>query len=121
MNMQEITRGNQDMLADNVSNKAKLDSLASKLKAAKASGDDKITQAAEQFESVFLSEMFNHMFSNVGTDATFGGGPGEDMWKSVLVQEYAKVVSRTGGIGVAEQVKREMLKIQEQAGEDAHV
>ena len=76
---------------------------------------DKITKAAEEFEQVFISEMLNHMFSGVAVDKTFGGGQGEETWRSLLVNEYAKVVGRTGGIGLADSVKQEMIRLQESA------
>ena len=42
----------------------------------------------------------------------FGGGPGEDMWKSFLAEQMAKQVAKRGGIGVSKGVEREMLKLQ---------
>jgi Rod binding domain-containing protein len=41
-----------------------------------------------------------------------GGGAGEDMFKSLLTEEMAKQVTKAGGIGVAAQVQKEMLKMQ---------
>jgi hypothetical protein len=32
-----------------------------------------------------------------------------------MIDEYGKLISRSGGLGIADQVKREMLKIQEVA------
>lgn len=73
-----------------------------------------IDKAAEEFEAVFLAQMMEHMFADVdlspGTDS-----PGEDIYKSLLLDEYSKLISRSGGIGVADHVKREMLAIQEGA------
>lgn len=74
---------------------------------------DKIDQKAEDFEAVFLSQMMSHMFEGIETDENFGGGHGEDMVKSMLTDEYGKLIARTGGIGVADYVKREMLTLQE--------
>ena len=70
-------------------------------------------QGKQEFEAVFLSQMLQHMFDGVETDEMFGGGEGEDMVKSLLVDEYGKLIARTGGIGVADYVKREMLSLQE--------
>lgn len=72
-----------------------------------------VDKVAEEYEAVFLSEMLNHMFDQVDTNELFGGGEGEDMYKSLLVNEYGKLMARSGGIGVADYVKREMLKLQE--------
>ena len=69
--------------------------------------------AAEQFESVFLAQMFAPMFETVETDSLFGGGPGERVYRSLLVEEYGKAIARAGGVGIADQVEREILKLQE--------
>ncbi|MFA7430214.1 MAG: rod-binding protein [Rhodospirillaceae bacterium] len=74
---------------------------------------DQVREAAQDFESFFLSQMFNHMFSSVKTDALFGGGAGEDAWKSMLVDEYAKATAAKGGIGIAANVMQAMLQAQE--------
>lgn len=68
---------------------------------------------AENFESVFLSEMFKLMFENLPTDGPFGGGSGEEMFRPLLVDEYSKMLSQRGGIGLADAVQKEMLKLQE--------
>jgi flagellar protein FlgJ len=72
--------------------------------------------SAQQFEGVFLSEMMSHMFQDVKTDPEFGGGQGEDMFKSLLTNEYGKQMAANGGIGIADQLQKEMIKIQQQKG-----
>lgn len=71
----------------------------------------KIQKTAEDFESSFLSIMFGQMFANVGAGA-FGGGHGEQMFKSMLTDAMAKQTVRSGGVGVSDSVAREMLKMQ---------
>lgn len=72
-----------------------------------------LRHAAEDFESLFLGLMYEHMFTSLDTDGLFGGGQGETIYRSMLVQEYAKVMSRTGGIGISDSVYRELIKAQE--------
>jgi len=85
-----------------------------KAPAVSASGDaDQVRKTAEDFEAFFLSQMFEHMFSGVEPDAMFGGGQGEAVFRSMLFQEYGKAVARQGGIGVADVVQKEMLRLQE--------
>lgn len=71
-----------------------------------------IDKIAEDFEAVFLSQMMQNMFEDVDFDP-MNDGPGEDVYKSMLVDEYGKILSRAGGIGIASHVKREMLAAQE--------
>ena len=73
----------------------------------------KTRDAAQQFESAFVTQMLTHMFDGVGNDATFGGGKGEEVFKSFLLDEYGKSVSRAGGFGIADAVQKEMLRMQE--------
>ena len=79
-----------------------------------ASGDvQQIRKVAEDFEAVFLSQMLKPMFANLGAEKPFGGGSGEDMWRSLQGDEFGKAISRKGGIGIADNIFREMLKLQE--------
>ena len=72
-----------------------------------------IRRAAEEFEAVFLQQMLEPMFAGIKTDGLFGGGQGEYMFRSLMTQEYGKTLARTGGIGLADSVMREMLRLQE--------
>lgn len=74
---------------------------------------DKTAAASKEFESVFLSQMMSHMFEGVGTDPMFGGGAGEDMFKTVLVQEYGKQMAKTQSIGISDQLQKMMLQMQQ--------
>ena len=73
-----------------------------------------LRHAAEEFESVFLSEMLAPMFEGLETDGPFGGGEGESTWRSFLIDAMAKQAVKTGGIGLSDTVMSEMLKMQEQ-------
>jgi len=74
-----------------------------------------IRKAAEEFEAVFLSQMLAPMFETLESDTMFGGGPGEDIYRSMMVEEYGKAISRSGGVGIADAVAKELLNIQEAA------
>ena len=74
-----------------------------------------IRKAAEDFEAVFLSQMLAPMFDTLESDTMFGGGPGEDIYRSMMAEEYGKAISRSGGVGIADHVERELLRIQEAA------
>ena len=74
---------------------------------------DKARKAAEEFEAVFISEMLKPMFESLPTEGPFGGGPSEGIWRSLLVTEMGKEISRRGGFGIADNVQAEMLRLQE--------
>jgi Rod binding domain-containing protein len=71
------------------------------------------TKAAKEFESVFISQFLGSMFSDVKTDGMFGGGQGEEMFRSLMIDQYAKQLEQRGGFGLAESVTRQLLKTQE--------
>lgn len=71
-------------------------------------------KSARQFEAMFVSQMFQHMMAGIKTDGIFGGGKGEEMFRSMMVDEYGKMVANRGnGIGVAAAVQRALLSHQE--------
>ena len=71
-----------------------------------------IHQTAQKFEASFLSIMLQQMFEGTETSAPFGGGPGEQMFKSFMAEAMANKMVKTGGVGLAASVEREMLKMQ---------
>ncbi|CAA6604529.1 Chemotactic signal-response protein CheL [Rhodospirillaceae bacterium LM-1] len=89
-----------------------LEQAQSKLPQAKVSREQ-IHKTAQEFEASFLSQMFQHMFEGVGNDQVFGGGAGEDSFKSFMIGEYAKMTAKTGRVGLAQQIEAQMLKLQE--------
>jgi len=70
-------------------------------------------KTGEEFEAFFLTQMLEHMFKGVPTDGYFGGGYGEGVYRTLMLQEYGRVLSKAGGIGVADMVGRELMRLQE--------
>lgn len=76
----------------------------------------KIQKTAQDFEAMALSEMLKPMFDTVDTSkGLFGGGIGEATWKPMMVDEMAKSIAQSGGVGIANEVVKEMLRLQEKA------
>ena len=73
-----------------------------------------IDKAARDFEAVFISQMFEQMWSGVSTEGQFGGGSAEKVFRSMMIQDIGKQIANQGGIGLAASVKREMIAMQEQ-------
>ena len=74
---------------------------------------EKLRKTSQEFEAVFLSQMMKPMFEGIEAEAPFGGGNAENMYRSLMVDEYGKAIAQSGGIGIADQVMREMIKMQE--------
>jgi Rod binding domain-containing protein len=71
---------------------------------------------AVDFEAMFLSTMFNHMFTSIDGEGPFGGGGAGGVWRSFLGEEYAKSFAKAGGIGLADSVYRSLIAQQEARG-----
>jgi peptidoglycan hydrolase FlgJ len=79
---------------------------------------DAMRHAAQEFEAIFLAQVLGTMAQGLGGNDLPGEGEGEgqgDVFRDMLNEEIAKLISRSGGIGVADAVLREMLKAQEVA------
>ncbi len=70
-------------------------------------------EAAEAFEAIFLAQVLDHMFRGIKTSGPFGGGFSEGIYRSMMNEEVAKSISRSGGVGIADAVYREILSLQE--------
>ena len=79
----------------------------------KAKTEAQADKAAKDFEAVFIAQMVSTMFEGVGTDGPFGGGFGESVFRSLMIDNYSKTIAEQGGFGLADQVKREILRLQE--------
>ncbi len=73
----------------------------------------KARKAAEDFEAFFVSMFLEGMFAGLKSDSLFGGGHGEDVFRSLLLEEYGKQMVKVGGFGIADSVEKEILKLQE--------
>ncbi|HEY4275367.1 MAG TPA: rod-binding protein [Rhizomicrobium sp.] len=70
-------------------------------------------KSAKEFEGVFIAQFLGSMFQGIPTDGPMGGGQGEEMFRSMMVNEYAKSIADKGGFGLADSVSRQLLRHQE--------
>lgn len=70
-------------------------------------------KAAVTFEGQFISQMLSPMFDGISTGGPFGGGEGEAMFRSLMIDQYGKAVAQRGGFGLANAVTRALLIHQE--------
>ena len=81
-----------------------------------AANQNSVDKVSKQFAAVMVSQLLNIMFEDIPVDPNFGGGHGEETWRSVLIDEYGKKIGDTGGLGLADMVKQQLLKNQEARG-----
>ena len=75
-------------------------------------------KSAVDFTSFFLSQSLESMYANISANSLFGGGNGEEVYRSLLLQEYGKVAAQSGsGRNMVDAVQRQILQLQEKAEE----
>jgi Rod binding domain-containing protein len=76
----------------------------------------KTKKTADDFEKMFLENSLDRLVANTGEEGPLGeNGTGGSVYKSMLVKEYAGEIVKTGGVGIAGQIYRQMLQMQEKA------
>ncbi len=85
----------------------------------KTANEKKARETAEDFEAVFIAQMLEPMFQGIKTDGPFGGGHSEAMFRSMQNEQVAKEIARSGGIGIADAIYRQILELQEGAAHAA--
>jgi len=83
----------------------------------KIRSSEQATKVARDFEAAFLGQMLQPMFTNVDAASPFGGGAAEQTYRPMLINEFANALTKQGGVGVADAVLREMVRMQMAQGE----
>lgn len=73
-------------------------------------------KVGKDFESMFVAQMLEPMFGDSLGDDLFGGEDTDEIYKGLMVEEYGKLITQSGGIGIADHVKKELLALQEAGG-----
>lgn len=66
-------------------------------------------KAAREFEGLFVGMMLKSMRETVGKDMLAGKGQSEEIYRSLLDQEYAKAVVEQGGLGLAKVIEAQLI------------
>jgi Rod binding domain-containing protein len=70
---------------------------------------EEVHEAAKQFETYFLGHLMSAMRRTVPDDGLFEGGFSGDVYTEMLDQEYAKMATDYGGIGLAAMLEQQLL------------
>lgn len=87
----------------------RVDGFKSALEAAMAKEDDKALKAAcAEFESYFIYVMFKEMRKTVNKTHDMFYSQTEELFQSLIDEEYGKSLSKAGGIGLADMMYKQM-------------
>ncbi|MBI2354720.1 MAG: rod-binding protein [Deltaproteobacteria bacterium] len=67
-------------------------------------------KVSQDFEGLFVGMMMKSMRSTVPQDKMTGGGHGEEVYRSLLDQEYSTAAVKRGGLGLAQQIEKEIVR-----------
>lgn len=70
-----------------------------------------LARVARRFEAQALSALLKPVFGDA-PKGLLSGGPAEDQWRPMLVEQHAKAWTERGGIGIAASVHAELLRVQ---------
>jgi len=73
---------------------------------------DSVKMVAKEFEALFLSQMLEHMFGESSGEELFGGEESNEIYKSMMVEQYGKSITAAGGIGIAAHIEQSLMQRQ---------
>jgi flagellar protein FlgJ len=86
----------------------------------KTANKAKAWKTATEFESMFLENSLDRLTQSEGTDGPLGeNGTGGGVYRSMLTKEYAGQIVKSGGVGIADSIFREIMKMQGAASDGA--
>jgi Rod binding domain-containing protein len=76
----------------------------------------KAKKTADEFETVFLENFTNSIMNSSETEGPLGeNGTGGGVYRSMLTQEYARSLQKAGGLGLSDQILRDLIQVQAKA------
>ena len=73
-----------------------------------------LARVAKRFEAQALGSLLQPIFGE-GPKGLLSGGAAEAQWRPMLVENYARAWSDRGGVGIADAVLRELVRVQSAA------
>jgi Rod binding domain-containing protein len=80
----------------------------------KATSPSKTQEVAESFSSLFLETMLQAMRKTVPKSGFMDGGNSEEIYRSMLDAEYAKIMSQTSGKSLSTMISKQIMGLQKE-------
>ncbi|WP_028991981.1 rod-binding protein [Thermoanaerobacter thermocopriae] len=78
--------------------------------AIKDKDQQKLKEACQQLEAVFIGIMLNEMRKTIPEDPLTGDSLANDVFTSMLYDKYAEMLAQNGSFGLAEQMYNQLSK-----------
>ncbi len=79
-------------------------------KANKGQNQEGLKKSTQQFEAIFIQQMYKEMRKSVPDDGLIQRGNADDVYAQMLDLEAAKVTAQQGGIGLADLMMEQLSK-----------
>lgn len=66
--------------------------------------DDELMTVSQEFEALFIKEIFDSMRETLSGDQLLDGGMQQEVFEDMLYDEYSLLAAESGGIGLAQMV-----------------
>ena len=80
------------------------------VKAHKGQNPEKLKEAAQQFEAIFIQQMYKEMRKTIPDDGLIQRGNAEDIYAQLQDMEAAKITAQQGGIGLTDLMMQQLSK-----------
>jgi len=80
------------------------------VKSHKGQNPAKLKEAAQQFEAIFIQQMYKEMRKTHPDDGLIQRGNAEDIYAQLQDLEAAKITAQQGGIGLADLMMQQLVK-----------
>lgn len=70
--------------------------------------NDELKEACRDFEAIFIKQMLDSMKKTVPENSLMKSGMAEDIFEDMLYQEYASIISKSGDLGIAEMLYKQL-------------
>ena len=77
-------------------------------KAPKAGDQQALKEACKEFETILLEQMLNSMRKTVNKSGLMQGGMAEDIFEDMLYEKYARKMSDSANLGLADMLYRQL-------------
>lgn len=91
-----------------ISNQMASQALQKKAQTEKEKKADPLYQACQEFESLFINEMFKSMRQSIPKGGLLDDSLGEDLFQGMLDEEIAKEAAQKDSFGLADMLYREL-------------
>lgn len=98
---------------------AEVASFKDKLEQAASSKDlNQLKEASQEFEAYFINTLFKEMRKTIQEGGLVEKSQARTTFEEMLDEEMSKSVSKTGGIGLADMIYKNMLKVYQSVDPD---